>query len=536
MSCFPARSASAGFSLFIVTLLTACGGSSSGSKDAQPYEVQASEEFPGGLTSVERLTDDQAFSIASRNLVSTAFDDFVGFARFERGDDVFNDARVEAPGAPGQRRRDGLGPLFNLSSCQGCHILDGRGHSPAADGEYEHAPSMLIRLSIPSDDPRVAMADLQSFQNGEIPVIPHPVYGGQFQDRSVSGFAEHTYPANSVTLTGTGQSIAGQTVGTGEGDIRVTWMPASFTYPDQTRKALRFPRFELTNLQFGDLGEFEMSPRISPQMIGLGLIEAITADVILERADENDADNDGISGKANYNNGVLGRFGWKAGNATLMAQNTGAFAGDIGITSSFAQATDCTDAENNCQQLENNGFTTDPAPSGFELYDEDAVTMEFYTQHLSVPRRTEFDSETARAGKRLFFEAGCESCHRATVVTGEHASPALSGQTIWPYTDVLLHDMGTQLADNRPEFRATGTEWRTAPLWGVGLTAQVVGQRNTQFLHDGRAADIEEAILWHGCVAGVDNCMAGEAEAARDRFAALTAAERQQLIHFINTL
>lgn len=517
-------------------VLAACGASdTSKSSDDQAL----SDRRPGGDTSVSRLATNQAFSRSSANL------DGNGAFEFEVGDDIFKAHRVQAPGAQGKLKRDGLGPLFNLSSCQGCHILDSRGHVPIASGEYEHAPGMLIRLGIKADDPRATILDRKRLANGEIPAIPHPVYGGQFQDRSINGFAEHTYSDDSETLGLDGSKLAGKTVPTGEGDIKISWQAANFTYQDGTRIPLHYPEFELTNLQFGDPGDVQMSPRISSQMIGLGLIEAIKASDILQRADAEDRDNNGISGVANYNNGQLGRFGWKAGNPTLMMQNTSAFAGDIGITSIAVKQTDCTAEQGTCQTLENNGASTSPSGNGYELSDKHAQQLEFYTQHLAPPERPDFNQPDVQAGKKLFNQIGCEDCHRAYFVTGKHPSNALSNQTVWPYTDVLLHDMGSQLADNRREFKANGQEWRTAPLWGIGLTAQIVGQQKAQFLHDGRARNIEEAIVWHGCVElttsianskNETSCQAGEAAASRDRFARLSAKERLQLIQFVQSL
>lgn len=491
----------------LIAVLTACGGSS---KSSDPFSsAELGENKPGGDTTTGRLSSAEAFSEASANLLNFGADQL---QQFELGDAVFTRAWVEAPTPvnDGRQHRDGVGPLFNTGSCQDCHIKDSRGHAPNTDGVFENAPSMLIRVSIPYSDPRATAAQKNAFDNGEAPVIPHPIYGGQYQDRSVSDF--HS--------------------GNGEGSIKVTWQNNEFSYADGAVVALRKPIFELVDLEFGELantsnGEgFEISPRISPQMIGLGLLEAIKAEDILAQQDVNDSNSDGISGKANYNNGDLGRFGWKAGNPTLRKQGLGAFAGDIGVTSADANNTDCTSEQGLCQNLENNGSDTGSNNGGFELRPQDADTLIFYTQHLAVPSRPNADDKNILAGKKLFHEVGCQTCHTPSFETGDHASAALSGQKIWPYTDLLLHDLGEGLADNRPEFKANGQEWRTAPLWGIGLTAQIVGDANAQFLHDGRARTIEEAILWHG----------GEAKNSKENFTNLNKENRQLLLNFVGDL
>ena len=489
----------------MAALLTACGGSNSNNSS-----FQAGEDKPGGDTTTGRLNSAEAFSESSANLLNFGAEKL---QQFEAGDVVFTRSWVEAPTTvfDGRQHRDGVGPLFNTGSCQDCHIKDARGHVPNSDGTFEHAQSMLIRVSIPYGDPRATAAQRNAFDNGEAPVIPHPVYGGQYQDRSSSDFHN----------------------GTGEGDIKITWQTSEFSYPDGEKVTLRKPIFELVNLQFGELADeangegFEISPRISPQMIGLGLLEAITADDILANVDETDSNNDGISGKANYNNGALGRFGWKAGNPTLRKQGLGAFAGDIGVTSADATSTDCTAEQGECQSLENKGSETGSNNGGFELRPQDADTLIFYTQHLAVPSRPNASQGEILAGKKLFNQVGCQNCHQPSYTTGVHPdSAALSNQLIWPYTDLLLHDMGEELADNRPEFKANGQEWRTAPLWGIGLTAQIVGADKAQFLHDGRARSIEEAILWHG----------GEAATVKQKFSELNKEQRTLLLNFVKDL
>ena len=221
---------------------------------------------------------------------------------------------------------------------------------------------------------------------------------------------------------------------------------------------------------------------------------------------------------------MLGRFGNKAGTPTVSQQSADAFAGDIGISTPLTprDAGDCTTAQPLCLGAPHGGDAASDTP---EVEDKLFKLMAFYSRNLAVPPRRNPAAADILAGKAAFHAAGCAGCHQPKFVTGaSQDQPHLAGQLIWPYTDMLLHDMGEGLADGRPEGFANGQEWRTAPLWGIGLTQIVNG--HTLFLHDGRARNIEEAIMWHG----------GEALAARDAFAALPEADRQRLIAFVNSL
>jgi CxxC motif-containing protein (DUF1111 family) len=293
---------------------------------------------------------------------------------------------------------------------------------------------------------------------------------------------------------------------------------------------LRKPTYSISDLGYGPLApDVQTSPRVAPPMIGLGLIEAIPADAILARADPDDEDGDGISGRPNWvreegEPALLGRFGWKAGNAVIAQQAAEAFAGDMGISSPLVKKAsgDCTDKQTICMEAPNGNTTPE---TGAEINKELFDLVVFYSQNLAVPARRTPKAAPVLRGKALFAQAGCASCHRPSFTTDEAPdNPHLSGQTIFPYTDLLLHDMGEGLADNRPEREANGREWRTAPLWGVGLTQTVNG--HTLLLHDGRARSVQEAILWHG----------GEAQRARDAFAALPKADRAALLAFVNSL
>jgi CxxC motif-containing protein (DUF1111 family) len=361
---------------------------------------------------------------------------------------------------------------------------------------------MFLRLSIPpeTDEQRRLLAE------HKVNSIDEPTYGGQLQDVAIQGHD-------------------------GEGHMHITYRDVPVTFRDGTVVTLRRPTYSLTDLKYGPLHPKTMlSPRIAPPMIGLGLIEAIPEAQIRANADPDDKDADGISGRVNevwsVDKGAvtLGRFGWKAGVPSIREQSASAFAGDMGLSTPLVpkSAGDCTSAQASCLNAPNGASEKDGnVEVSAKLFD----LVVFYAQNLAVPpRRTPKDDNVVH-GKTVFYELGCHGCHAPTFTTGTvEGQPHLSSQRIWPYTDLLLHDMGEGLADNRSEGMADGREWRTAPLWGVGLTEIVSG--HSFLLHDGRARNVEEAILWHG----------GEAQASRDSYTALPKAERQALIAFINSL
>jgi CxxC motif-containing protein (DUF1111 family) len=269
-----------------------------------------------------------------------------------------------------------------------------------------------------------------------------------------------------------------------------------------------------------------LSPRLAQPLLGLGLLEAIPEADILALADPDDADGDGISGRANRvwdpesQQMQLGRFGHKASQATVLAQTATAFNEDIGITSPLLPEENCGVQQPLCQQA-----PSGRDKSGFEIDEQRLRLAAFFTRHIAVPAARGWGDAAVERGREQFFAAGCASCHTPGHTTGEVAGDAsLSGQRIWPYTDLLLHDMGEGLADGRPVFAASGREWRTPPLWGLGLAEQVNGNR--RFLHDGRARNLLEAILWHG----------GEALAAREAVRQLDADDRRDLIRFLASL
>lgn len=472
----------------------ACGVAAAGGSK-QYAHLETGEELPGGAATTTRAAKTRnAFSQSSRGI------GFEGEARFKIGNAIFRKSWVSSPAST--KSSDGLGPLYNARACQHCHLKDGRGHPPEANWPDDNAISMFLRLSIPpqNDEQRRLLAERRAT------VIEEPTYGGQLQDLAVQGH-------------------------TGEGHMHITYEDLPVELGDGTKVTLRKPSYEITDLAFGPLHPQAMtSPRVAPQMIGLGLLEAIPEADIRAGADPDDRDSDGISGRPNevwsreLNKVTLGRFGWKAGNPSVSQQSAGAFSGDMGLSSSLFPGPhgDCTGSQSDCRKAPNG---EDPKKGTPEVTDQMLDFVAFYARNLAVPKRRDADVAEVLKGKALFSDLGCAACHTPSFTTGAlEGQPHLSGQKIWPYSDLLLHDMGEGLADNRPEGVADGREWRTAPLWGIGLTEQVSG--HTYFLHDGRARNVEEAILWHG----------GEAQPARDAYAALTEAERKALVAFVESL
>ena len=451
----------------LAVLLTGCQFIGTGIDLSEVYD-----ERLGGDTTA--FTDGKsAFELSARNL------DTPLRRAFEVGDSFFEQNWVTAPAST--TARDGLGPTHNALSCSSCHSHDGRARPP--ENDEDPVRGLLLRLSIPGPDGPVN----------------EPAYGDQLQDRSILGVPP-------------------------EGRIVIEYREEPGTYPDGAEYSLRRPAYNIEDLAFGPLHPGVMvSPRIAPANIGMGLLEAIPEEIILAQADPDDADNDGMSGRANYvwdlRNGKpsLGRFGWKANQPTVEQQVVGAFLGDIGITSALLPEQNCPEAQDECAQAPNGG---EP-----ELTEDRLDKVTIYTQTLAVPAMRNTEDEQVKQGARLFVQSQCSACHTPRYETGDtHPLEPMRGQVIYPYTDLLLHDMGEGLADHRPDGLATGSEWRTPPLWGIGLVETVNG--HTFFLHDGRARNLEEAILWHG----------GEAADSRDKFKGLTLEERNALIKFLGSL
>ncbi len=436
----------------------------------------------GGNTTTPK-TGANAFSLPASNLpMSKRLD-------FSVGNSFFRNPWVQAPATTDAR--DGLGPIFNTNGCQNCHIKDGRGHPPEKDDM--NSVSMLVRMSIP------ALTNEQKQQLIKSGVIPEPTYGDQLQDFALPDAKP-------------------------EGKIALTYTDVPVTFADGEVITLRKPNLSITDLNYGPMADDVMlSARIAPPMIGLGLLEHIPEQTLKNFVAEQAAENKGVSGKLNQvwdvraNKTVTGRFGWKAGQPNLMQQNAAAFNGDIGLTSALFEQENCTDKQTICAELPNGGK--------HEASEKVLTFVEFYSQHLTVPARRNINDPQVMKGEKLFANIGCQSCHRTQIKTAKVPErPALSEQMINLYTDLLLHDMGEGLADNRPEFLANGQEWRTPPLWGLGYTEEVNG--HTNFLHDGRARSVMEAVLWHG----------GEAQTSRDKVLQLSKSDRQALVAFLDSL
>ncbi|WP_297771808.1 di-heme oxidoredictase family protein [uncultured Roseovarius sp.] len=464
-------------------------------------DFTAPEKFEansGGAATVPARANEHAFSHASANI------SFERELNFKVGNGLFRKLWVSSPSST--LASDGLGPLYNARSCQRCHLKDGRGHPP--EGTEDGAISMFLRLSVPAD-PEADMTRLETYLAalGDAPerTRPDPTYGAQLQDFAVQGHApeyrmDMTYTEIAIPLSG--------------GDVA----------------HLRAPTYAAADLGHGPLAPGAMlSPRVAPPMIGLGLLEAIPAADILANADPDDADGDGISGRAQivwsveHDRPMLGRFGLKAGNPTIREQSASAFAGDIGISNPLFPDPwgECTSAQTACREAPHG----DGDARTWEIDAEGLDLVTFYSRNLAVPARRDVDAPEVLRGKEVFYTTGCTACHTPKHVTHRLTDqPEQSFQLIWPYTDMLLHDMGEGLADHRPEARATGREWRTPPLWGIGLTEAVNG--HTQFLHDGRARSLLEAILWHG----------GEAQAARDTVTEMPPEDRAALLRFLESL
>lgn len=396
----------------------------------------------------------------------------------EVGDAQFSATFVSAP-AP---LNPGLGPIYNNVSCISCHVSDGRGKVP---GMGETAANMLFRVSVPGVG-----------EHGN--PVPVPGYGDQIQPRGL---------------------LSSQR----EADVSVSYTEKIFSFADGSTYSLRYPSYTIVDPYTPIPSNVLLSPRVAAPVFGLGLLAGISEQDILSREDINDADGDGISGKANKvwdvqaMKQVTGRFGWKANQPNLLQQIAAAYNGDMGITN-FLFPKESSEGQTQ--------FISQPNSSGhYELSDSLLYSVEFYVRTLAVPARRNANAADVIRGKALFASSGCIKCHVPDMRTAVNvAFPQTSNQLIHPYTDMLLHDMGAGLADNRPDFLASGTEWRTAPLWGIGLTQKVNG--HTNFLHDGRARNLMEAIMWHD----------GEARAAKEKVAALPKTDRNALVAFLESL
>ncbi|GHG23983.1 thiol oxidoreductase [Paracoccus aerius] len=448
------------------------------------------EDKPAGAATARFVPNADAFSHFPPNLPRAREMDF------KLGNAIFRKLWVGAPSST--KGSDGLGPLYNARACQNCHIKDGRGHLP--QGPDDSRVSAFLRLSVPGGPARPEIPDY-------IATSPDPVYGAQLQDLALAGFLA-------------------------EARMGVAWAEEPVTLADGTVVTLRRPSFAVEDPVHGaPHPDLQISARVAPQMIGLGLLEAVPVADILALADADDRDGDGISGRpqivwsSEFDRPMLGRFGHKAGNATIREQSASAFLGDMGLSNPLFPFPfgECSEAQAACRA----------APAGQEPDVREGLEVDglgldlvtFYSRNLAVPARRDLDDPQVLRGKKIAHDIGCTSCHNPKFVTHRlDGRPEQSFQLIWPHSDMLLHDMGEGLADNRPESRATGREWRTAPLWGISLNGTVTGVES--YLHDGRARSLIEAILWHG----------GEAQPARDAVVALPTPDRKALIAWLRSL
>ncbi|PID50697.1 MAG: thiol oxidoreductase [Proteobacteria bacterium] len=448
--------------------------------------LNASEKaYSGGAGSTKNFTRN-AFSLPAANLSFLRQEDFYVGSAFYKKPWVIAPASTTA--------RDGLGPLFNTNSCLGCHAKNGRGQPPMAK---DSAPlSTQIQLSVASD----SAADQDDATWFKLyGVLPEPVYGSQLHPRAVPGVLP-------------------------EGQPVVTYTEIHGEFADGEPWTLLKPKWSIQDLNYGALSpKLQLSARVAPALVGLGLLAAIPEKTLQAFTDPNDADQDGISGRLNRvwsrekQQYVNGRFGLKANHPDIKQQSAAAFHNDLGINSSLYPGESCTASQKACQAAPSGGET--------EIPDDILAKVIYYLKLLGVPARRDTNHPDVLKGERLFKQAGCTHCHIPSMKTGKMPGfPELSEQSIQPFTDLLLHDMGEGLSDQRPDFAASGQEWRTPPLWGIGLTKTVSG--HTRFLHDGRARNLQEAILWHG----------GEARAARDEFLQMERSERDALLRFLNSL
>lgn len=480
--------------MLTTALLAVAATANAGTATEQPAVYSPGEERPGGDTSHNKPRNRHAFSQPSANM------SFAQRFNFSLGDSLFDKVWVPSPSST--TASDGLGPLYNARSCDQCHRRDGRGLPPSANWPQEHAVSLFLRLSIPPQTPE----QRQQLAQGTLGVIPEPNYGEQLQNRAINGLD-------------------------GEGHMQISYHETTVTLADGTQVNLRQPSYSIDELSYGPLHpQVMLSPRLAPPMLGLGLLEAIPASAILANSDPDDLNDDGISGRPNWvwdeqqQQTVIGRFGWKAGNPSVLQQTVSALSGDIGIATPYRPSPfgDCTQHQSRClQQADGNTPQQDNSEASAELVQH----LVFYTRNLAPPVRPTAKQPEVLRGKAIFQRSGCSSCHQPHFNTGHRSDlQEQSNQLIWPYTDLLLHDMGEDLADHRPEYKATGQEWKTPPLWGLGLTKAVNGHRF--LLHDGRARSLLEAILWHG----------GEASPARQQVINLATSERHALITFLESL
>jgi CxxC motif-containing protein (DUF1111 family) len=450
-------------SLVLKILLLVAGGICASTVLALATEMRATQFSGGDFT----VVDDPGLDPAR-------------LEQFSSGREEFNQRWVVFLSIGGKW---GRGPTSNAEVCTDCHLNNGRGHAP--ESEKEALASMVVRLSIPGEDehggPRA-----------------HPRYGDQLQNQGELG----RVPA--------------------EGNAFIAWESHEEKLADGAVLNLRKPKLGFRDLAFGELGAGTLtSVRIAPPVFGAGLLDAVTPETLRDIARRQRQM--GFNGRVNYvwdateQAIVPGRFGWKANQPSLRQQAAASFLNELGVTTSVFQRENCPDIQVACRKRPP-GLVPEQSDRAF-----DALLL--YLRALAVPARRNVDDPVVQRGEQLFARAQCAVCHVPEMKTGVYpALRQLGQQSIHAYTDLLLHDMGEGLADGRPDYLAGPRDWRTPPLWGIGLGARFNG--NTALLHDGRARNATEAILWHG----------GEAEVARETFRALAAGEREALLAFVNSL
>lgn len=409
--------------------------------------------------------------------------------QFILGKSFFRIPWVEAPSAT--TARDGLGPLFSANTCISCHPNNGISSIYTDNGDISRG--YVSRLSIPS--------------NGS---IEHK------NELTLKGFV-------SEPVYGTQLSINGSKNVPFEGKPKLTYKKITLTYPDGEKVELQKPIHGIDNqvkdLQYGKMDKNTIiSNRIAQSLAGMGLLEKITDEQILANEDIDDSNNDGISGKANkvysleHKTYKLGRYTWKASAPSIIEQTANAAHNDMSLTSPFIEVENCTTFQEACNKAPKGDAIRAGTPH--DLPQQRLEAIAFYLKNLKIPKST----VTEKKGEELFNTIGCAKCHIPSFTLS-------NGATIKPYTDLLLHDMGEGLSDGRSEFLASGSEWRTSPLWSIGKYEQALGKK-PNLLHDGRARTIEEAILWHG----------GEAQKAQNSFMELSKENREKVIKFIKEL
>ena len=443
-----------------------------------------SELLPGGEMTTKRLAH-RSYVAVGRNV------DRMKELDFWSGFSFFRDPWVIAPASTTDR--DGLGPLFITRSCVTCHHDGGRG--PMSPEGLHQPASLIIRLG--STQENINAID--------------PNYGGQIQPRSVNLL---------------NKSIKNQPQGEAWLDLHYQTIDGKFA--DGEAYQLQKPNYQLAKLNYGPLAEnIGLSPRYAPSIYGMGLLDAISDSDLLAQEDSDDIDNNGISPRYNRVTDVMtkqldaiGRFGFKAKHPNLNQQVAAAFVGDIGITNPVFPHENCTSIQVGCQQVSMLG-----QPFGFEIPNKLLTLVNDFSAYIGVQPTRNLTSEQAQLGRTLFYQSNCHQCHTPSYTTSDsYPLKALAAQKIWPYTNLALHDMGEDLSDGVSEFKANGREWRTPPLWGIGLQKSL--SNTARFLHDGRARSISEAILWHG----------GEAEYAKQQYIKMNKAERQALLIFVKSI